>query len=45
MITTPVVNRRLNATPSSIVSIDRIVGSDTEPHSTNPSAYTEHPRM
>src|SRR5689334_3334503 len=45
MITTPVVNNKLNPTPSSIVSTDSTVGFDTDPHKRNPSAYTPHPSM
>ena len=45
MITTPVVNNRLNPTPSRMVSTDSSVGLDTDPHNRNPSAYTAHPSM
>jgi hypothetical protein len=37
-ITTPVVNSRLNPTPSKTVSTERAVGSDTVPQSRNPVA-------
>jgi hypothetical protein len=44
-ITTAVVNRRLKPMPSNTASIDRTVGSDTEPHSRKVRPDTMQPAM